>query len=116
MPEFIAILPISPRLLQEQFVSFHRARSIKVLKPLVSAQLLISMKGPNGGYRLARPANEISILDVLEVVEGPIRGRAPSEAPTHPTSRRLEAICQQSAEQVRKHLAKIKITDLNGRK
>ena len=27
---------------------------LKVLKPLVSAQILISVKGPNGGYRLAR--------------------------------------------------------------
>jgi Rrf2 family protein len=88
---------------------------LKVLKPLVSAQLLTSVKGPNGGYRLARPANEISVLDVLEAVEGPIRGQAPSEDSNHFTSRRLEAICQQSADQTRKHLGRIKITDLNGR-
>jgi Rrf2 family protein len=88
---------------------------LKVLKPLVSAQLLTSVKGPNGGYRLARPANEITVLDVLEAVEGPIRGLAPSEEPNHPTSRRLEAICQQSADHVRKHLGKIKITELAGR-
>ena len=88
---------------------------LKVLKPLVSAQLLTSVKGPNGGYRLARSASEISVLDVLEAIEGPIRGQAPSEEPNHPTSRRLEAICQQSADQVRKHLGRIKITDLNGR-
>jgi Rrf2 family protein len=88
---------------------------LKVLKPLVSAQLLTSVKGPNGGYRLARSAQDISVLDVLEAVEGPIRGQAPCEEPNHPTSRRLEAICQQSADQVRKHLGKIKIADLNGR-
>ena len=88
---------------------------LKVLKPLVAAQLLTSIKGPNGGYRLARPANEISVLDVLEAVEGPIRGQAPCEDTNHPTTRRLEAICQQSADQVRKHLGKVKITDLNGR-
>jgi len=88
---------------------------LKVLKPLVSAQLLTSVKGPNGGYRLARAPQEISVLDVLEAVEGPIRGQAPSEEPNHPTSRRLEAICQQSADQVRKHLGRVKIVDLNGR-
>ena len=86
---------------------------LKVLKPLVSAQLLTSVKGPNGGYRLARPANEISVLDVLEAVEGPIRGQAPSEQPNHPTSKNLEAICQQAADQTRKHLGKIKIDSLN---
>ncbi|MCS7046112.1 MAG: Rrf2 family transcriptional regulator [Gemmataceae bacterium] len=87
---------------------------LKVLKPLVSAQLLISTKGPHGGYRLARPAKDITMLDVLEAVDGPIRGKAPSDVPNHPISRRLEAICQQSAEQMRRHLARIKITDLNG--
>src|SRR4029077_20424338 len=50
---------------------------LKVLKPLVSAQVLFSVKGPNGGYRLARPAHEITILEILEAVDGPIRGHAP---------------------------------------
>ncbi|MCS7046111.1 MAG: Rrf2 family transcriptional regulator [Gemmataceae bacterium] len=88
---------------------------LKVLKPLVSARLLTSIKGPNGGYRLARPASDISVLEVVEAVEGMIRGEAPSEEPNHPTSRRLEAICQQTADQTRKHLGKIKISELAGR-
>src|SRR6516164_11840857 len=50
---------------------------LKVLKPLVSAQVLLSIKGPNGGYRLARQPNEITMLEVLEAVDGPIRGQAP---------------------------------------
>src|SRR5256885_15296564 len=55
---------------------------LKVLKPLVSAQVLYSVKGPNGGYRLARPAPEISVLAGLEAAGGPIRGPAPSH-PAH---------------------------------
>src|SRR6516165_12671298 len=50
---------------------------LKVLKPLVSAQILLSIKGPNGGYRLARQANEINMLEILEAVDGPIRGNSP---------------------------------------
>src|SRR4051794_6478055 len=50
---------------------------LKVLKPLVSAQVLRSTKGPHGGYRLARGPSEISMLEVLEVTDGPIRGDAP---------------------------------------
>src|SRR5437588_2033283 len=46
---------------------------LKVLKPLVSARILFSIKGPNGGYRLARKAEDISLLDVLEAVDGLIR-------------------------------------------
>ena len=30
---------------------------LKVLRPLASGRLLESVKGPNGGYRLARPAS-----------------------------------------------------------
>src|SRR5690348_3891031 len=51
---------------------------LKVLKPLVSAQILLSIKGPNGGYRLARGPSEITMLDIVEAVDGPIRGNAPT--------------------------------------
>ncbi len=87
---------------------------LKVLKPLVSAQVLFSVKGPNGGYRLARPPSDISVLEVLEAVEGPIRGYAPGgeDGPLH---RKLEQICVQSAEVLRKQLSKIKISELASR-
>src|SRR5262245_65090718 len=87
---------------------------LKVLKPLVSAQVLLSVKGPNGGYRLARPAGDISILEVLEAVDGPIRGYAPTGAENGNTNlqRKLEQICSQSAEAVRKQLGKIKLAEL----
>jgi Rrf2 family protein len=89
---------------------------LKVLKPLVSAQVLLSVKGPNGGYRLARPASEITILEVLEAVDGPIRGHAPvgRDDPRNPVNRKLEQICQDSADAMRKQLGKIKLSDLSG--
>lgn len=39
---------------------------------LKNAQLLKSVWGMNGGYRLARPAEEIRILDIIQAVDGPI--------------------------------------------
>jgi Rrf2 family protein len=87
---------------------------LKVLKPLVSAQVLLSIKGPNGGYRLARSPHDITMLEVLEAVDGPIRGQAPfsREDPHSPLNRRLDAICTQAADQARKQLGKVKISDL----
>jgi Rrf2 family protein len=87
---------------------------LKVLKPLVSAQILTSVKGPHGGYRLAKPATDINLLEVIEAVDGPIRGHASigDHDPHHPLNRRLEQICNQSAEQVRKQLSKIKISEM----
>ena len=90
---------------------------LKVLKPLVSARVLHSIKGPNGGYRLARAASEVSMLDVVEAVDGPIRGQAAlshAEADGQ-LNRRLETICDQSAQQIRKQLQKIRIAELAGR-
>jgi Rrf2 family protein len=88
---------------------------LKVLKPLVSAQILLSIKGPNGGYRLARSPNEISMLEVIEAVDGPIRGSAPTghDDPSSHLNRRLEQVCNQAAEQIRKQLGKIKISELS---
>ncbi len=44
----------------------------KILKTLVDQGLVKSSRGPHGGYALARAASEISFLDVIEAVEGPV--------------------------------------------
>jgi Rrf2 family protein len=90
---------------------------LKVLKPLVSAGILNSIKGPNGGYSLARPANDITVLEVVEAVDGAIRGIAPtgSDDPHNPLNRRLDQICNQAAELIRKLLGKVKISDLSSK-
>ncbi len=44
----------------------------KILKTLVDEKLVRSTRGPHGGYALSRPASDISFLDVIEAVEGPI--------------------------------------------
>jgi Rrf2 family protein len=45
---------------------------LRLLVELSHAGILESTKGPNGGYRLARPADKITVLDAMEVVEGPV--------------------------------------------
>jgi len=43
----------------------------KILQTLVQGGLLESVRGPRGGFRLARPAQFVTVGEVLEVVEGP---------------------------------------------
>ena len=44
----------------------------KLMQSLASAGLLIGQRGAGGGYTLARPADAISLADIVEAVEGPI--------------------------------------------
>jgi FeS assembly SUF system regulator len=44
----------------------------KLLKQLAHAGLVVSFRGVNGGYRLARPAERITIAEVVTAMEGPI--------------------------------------------
>ena len=44
----------------------------KVLKPLAQAGLVDGFRGANGGYRLARDAAEISLVEIVEAMEGPL--------------------------------------------
>lgn len=62
---------------------------LKHLQALSGAGLVSTVPGPKGGYRLARPADEITLLDIVLAVEGPapafrcaeIRQRGPNPLP-----------------------------------
>ncbi len=62
---------ISARTLaREQDISYQFA--CKILQQLHEAKLVDSTMGPKGGYRLSRPANEITMRQVIEAVQGPV--------------------------------------------
>ena len=44
----------------------------KIMKTLVDQGIVRSTRGPRGGYRLARPAESINVLDIIEAAEGPV--------------------------------------------
>ncbi len=45
---------------------------LEILRQLKQHKLLVSRRGPEGGYTLAKPASEIAIADVIRAVEGPL--------------------------------------------
>lgn len=100
---------------------------LKVLKPLVGTNVLRSIKGPHGGYELAKPASEISLLDIIEAIEGPIQGIVPppykdpnpkkkpnpgAEKANAPLNNKLLTTCKTTADVVRAHLQKVRLSDL----
>lgn len=44
----------------------------QIILPLKKAGLVKSKEGRDGGYALARPAEKITMMEVLEVLEGPV--------------------------------------------
>lgn len=51
--------------------ALNRSMVANLLKDLARAGLLDSERGVNGGYRLARPIDAITLKDILHAVEGP---------------------------------------------
>ncbi len=61
----------------KNIASFHNiseAHLSKVLQRLSRAGLVKSVRGPKGGFFLAKKSSEITLLEVYEALEGPIGG------------------------------------------
>lgn len=45
--------------------------ALKILRKLVTDEIVCSFKGSKGGYKLGKPANQITLREVIESAEGP---------------------------------------------
>jgi Rrf2 family protein len=54
-------------------VGVSEAHLAKVFQRLVKVGILSSVRGPQGGFTLARPGGEITLLEVYEAVEAPLQ-------------------------------------------
>jgi len=63
----------------------------KLLKSLVHAGLVVSTRGVQGGYALARPAATISAAEILDALEGPV---AITECSSSTGGCELESFCR----------------------
>lgn len=70
----------------------------QILNRLVKSGLVRAIRGKNGGYRLARPADRTSFLEVLEALEGSLEVARGSKAGTavHELFRSTEAVIRQT--------------------
>jgi len=76
---------------------------LKILQQLVRANVLRSKRGPRGGFFLAKPAEKITLLQVIEAVDGPMLSHMHLAEQTHdePFSIRMEQICENATQQAR---------------
>jgi Rrf2 family protein len=70
----LAGLPSGATMPTKTLAEFHglsESYLAKHLQALSNAQLIESVPGPRGGYRLLRPVEEITLLDVVQAIDGP---------------------------------------------
>src|SRR5262249_33109863 len=113
-PATTATGPCPPRPLPPPRRACRSGSSPKVLKPLVSAGVLVSLRGPHGGYRLAKPAAGVNLLDVVGAVDGAVRGEVPrwEAGAGGELDDRLQAVVDATAEAVRGQVRKVTVADL----
>lgn len=87
---------------------------LKILQQLVRANVLRSKRGPRGGFSLARPPQKITMLQIIEAVEGPMVGQLNLAEQTHRTkfSVRADKIYEKAVAQARAVFQKAKLSNL----
>ncbi len=86
----------------------------KVMHQLSKAGLLNSRRGPGGGFSLARPAEEITLLEVYQATEGPVQASGCLlNQPVCPGVCLLGYVFDDLGQKLQEHLATTYLSDLN---
>ena len=85
---------------------------LQILRHLVTHGILNSTRGVEGGYTLERKPEDISLLDIIEAIEGPLSSALPGEGMAGPYVNRLQRAIEKVTATARDQLAAIKLADL----
>jgi Rrf2 family cysteine metabolism transcriptional repressor len=85
---------------------------VQILLQLKSAGLVQSIRGASGGYQLAREPDEISLLDVMMVLDPQLGQVQTSATRSTPTTRALQRTWKRVATAERDLLAEMTFADL----
>jgi Rrf2 family protein len=86
---------------------------LQILRNLVSKGILTSTRGVDGGYALERKPEDISLLEVIEAVDGPVAHAVRSlEGLSGDHRKRLECALRDVTELARGELQSIKLVHL----
>jgi len=86
---------------------------LQILRNLVTQGILESTRGVDGGYALRRPVSDISLLDLIEAVEGPMEPtRAMDHGLTPGTQNRMHQGLQQLTGVCRTQLKGVRISSM----
>ncbi len=84
---------------------------LQILRSMVTHGILHSTRGVEGGYTLERPSSDISLLDIVEAVEGPVTS-AYIEGLSAPVQSRLNKAMDDINDCLVRELSSIKLSHL----
>jgi Rrf2 family protein len=87
---------------------------LKILQQMVRANLLRSKRGPGGGFSLAKTPDRITMLQVIEAVDGPMMSQFDlvEQAPRTAFTVRADKVYKKAIAQARAVFDKTKLSDL----
>ena len=87
---------------------------LKILQQLVKTNVLNSKRGPGGGFSLARSLKKITMLQIIEAVDGPMIGQLnlASHGGRDKFNRRTEKAYEKAIAQAKGIFDKTKLSDL----
>lgn len=86
---------------------------LQVLRNLVNEGLLKSTRGVDGGYRLAKPLSQITMLEIVEAIDGPVQPELPQIGGLQPQSqKKLAEVLGDVAGDAKKRLASVTLAQL----
>jgi len=87
---------------------------LKILQQLVRANVLRSKRGPRGGFSLAKPTKKITMLEIIEAVDGPMTGQLDlaEQAGGEKFSLKAEQVYEKAVAQARAIFEKAKLSIL----
>jgi Rrf2 family protein len=88
---------------------------LQILKRLVASQVLDSSRGATGGYQLKRDCKDVSLLEIIEAIDGPLCSVSDVSTPGHQwLGERMVKIQFEENQKLASDLEKIKISALVG--
>lgn len=87
---------------------------LKILQQMVRANILRSKRGPRGGFSLAQTPKKISMLAIIEAVDGPMSGQSSLFDPPAKGkfTNKVEAVYEKAIKQAKAVFEKTKVSDL----
>lgn len=88
---------------------------LQILRNLVTKDILRSTRGAEGGYALVRRPDEITLLDIIEAIDGPLDASSNlgEHLPNLAKKRVIDAIAAAN-DQLRRDLREVRLSDLVG--